>query len=75
MSRSPTTITFGATEQFSSCAGKEKFDRATANQVVRETKKVALTAYRCRCCEYWHVGRDIPRKHKRKVRLVREKLK
>lgn len=52
----------------SACLGKEKFDRATANLVARKTRKVALVAYRCRCCGHWHVGHD---QKKRKARAPR----
>lgn len=37
------------------CAGKQKFDRATANRVVRETLKERLSSFECRHCGGWHV--------------------
>lgn len=52
------------------CAGKQAFDRATANRVARETNQSRATgantkrktqkpradAYKCKFCGHWHVG-------------------
>lgn len=59
-------------QQAAMCAGKETFDRATASRVAREhnasrrgtgnrqkkTPKDAVSAFECRCCGKWHVGKE-----------------
>ena len=53
----------------SHCLGKQAFDRATANRVVRETRKEALQSYFCDACDHWHVGK--PRSGRRAVKTNR----
>lgn len=40
------------------CNGKEQYNRATANLVVRKTKKIKLNAYLCPFCKHWHIGNN-----------------
>lgn len=51
------------------CHGKQKHDRATANRIRRETKKVALDAYHCDVCDHWHVG--VPRSGRKSIKRNR----
>lgn len=51
------------------CRGKEPHDRATANRIVRKTRKVRLESYHCDVCHHWHVG--VPRSGKRTIKRSR----
>lgn len=51
------------------CAGKEPFDRATANRVCRETRSVRLSSYRCDHCGHWHIG--LPQSGRRAIKRKR----
>jgi hypothetical protein len=43
-------------KEASRCQGKEKYDRATANRVVRGTRVAGLSSFKCDCCGHWHIG-------------------